>query len=112
MLHVAGNRIQDLYEIDKVADMPMLAEVSLMQNPIARKPNYRMFVIKRMPNLVIFDGREVSFDEKKRVEGVNSSIIDPKVQNTVVHYQQYPTVKVPVKLNPVNFDGVFNNMKY
>ena len=29
-----------------------------------------------------------------------------------MHFQQYPTVKVPVKLNPVNFDGVFNNMKF
>ena len=30
----------------------------------------------------------------------------------MVHFQQYPTVKVPVKLNPVNFDGVFNNIKF
>ena len=29
----------------------------------------------------------------------------------MIHFAQYPTVKVPVKLNAVNFDGVFNNMK-
>lgn len=30
----------------------------------------------------------------------------------MIHYSQYPTAKVPVKLNAVNFDGVFNNLKY
>lgn len=30
----------------------------------------------------------------------------------MIHYQQYPSAKVPVKLNSVNFDGVFNNLKY
>ena len=29
----------------------------------------------------------------------------------MIHFAQYPTVKVPVKLNAVNFDGVFGNMK-
>ena len=29
----------------------------------------------------------------------------------MIHFAQYPTVKVPVKLNAVNFDGVFNNIK-
>lgn len=29
----------------------------------------------------------------------------------MIHFAQYPTVKVPVKLNAVNFDGVFNNLK-
>ena len=35
---------------------------------------------------------------------------DPKAP-AMIHFAQYPTVKVPVKLNAVNFDGVFNNMK-
>ena len=30
----------------------------------------------------------------------------------MIHYQQYPQSKLPVKLNSVNFDGVFNNMKH
>jgi len=30
----------------------------------------------------------------------------------MIHYQQYPSAKVPVKLNSVNFHGVFNNLKY
>ena len=29
----------------------------------------------------------------------------------MIHFSQYPTAKVPVKLNAVNFDGVFNNLK-
>jgi hypothetical protein len=30
----------------------------------------------------------------------------------MIHYSQYANAKVPVKLNAVNFDGVFNNLKY
>ena len=30
----------------------------------------------------------------------------------MIHQSQFPSVKVPVKLNAVNFDGVFNNLKY
>ncbi len=61
---------------------------------------------------MVFDGKEITVDERKRIEGA-TGMIDPKQgQQPLVHFQQYPTVKVPVKLNPVNFDGVFNNMKF
>lgn len=58
---------------------------------------------------MIFDGKEVTMEERKRVE--QSGMIEPKAP-PMVHFQQYPTVKVPVKLNPVNFDGVFTNLKF
>lgn len=29
----------------------------------------------------------------------------------MIHFAQYPSVKVPVKLNNVNFEGVFNGGK-
>jgi len=47
-LFVAGNRIQELFEIEKLAELPQLLELTLLQNPVARKPNYRMVVIKRL----------------------------------------------------------------
>ena len=29
----------------------------------------------------------------------------------MIHFSQYPAAKVPVKLNAVNFEGVFNNLR-
>lgn len=111
-LYISNNRIQELFEIEKLAELPNLLDLSLIHNPIARKPNYRMIVIKRLVQLMVFDGKEITMEERKRIEGA-TGMMDPKQgQQPLVHFQQYPTVKVPVKLNPVNFDGVFNNMKY
>jgi len=76
-LFVSGNRIQELFEIEKLAELPHLLELSMMANPIARKPNYRMVVIKRLVQLLVFDGKEISQEERKRVEGT-SGIIDSK----------------------------------
>jgi hypothetical protein len=43
--------------------------------------------------------------------GVSGMTTDGSKPPPMIHFAQYPTVKVPVKLNSVNFDGVFNNMK-
>lgn len=67
-------------------------------------------MIKRLLSLLVLDAKEVTIDERKRIEG-SGIVMDPKSQQPLVHFQQYPTVKVPVKLNPVNFDGVFNNVR-
>jgi Leucine-rich repeat len=106
---LAGNRIQELFEIEKLAEMPQLLELSLSQNPVSRKPNYRTVVVKRLLQLLVLDGKEITQEERRRVEGIGIAV-DPK-QQPLVHFQQFPTVKVPVRLNPVNFEGVFNNMR-
>jgi hypothetical protein len=69
---------------------------------------YRASVIKRLPCLLILDAREISTEERERVESVMTQ--ESKVP-PMIHFSQYPTAKVPVKLNAVNFDGVFNNLK-
>jgi hypothetical protein len=43
-----------------LAELPQLLELTLLQNPVARKPNYRMVVIKRLLSLLVFDGKEIS----------------------------------------------------
>ena len=75
---------------------------------MSRKPMYRNAIIKRLPALIILDGKEISPEERNRIETAGMSEQKPP---PMIHFAQYPTVKVPVKLNSVNFDGVFNNMK-
>lgn len=69
---------------------------------------YRISVIKRLPGLLILDGREVATEERDKVE---SMMLQEAKAPPMIHFSQYSTAKVPVKLNAVNFDGVFNNMK-
>ena len=45
-------------------------EVCLTSNPIYKKPMYRASMIKRLPALLVLDGREVTMEEKERVEAV------------------------------------------
>lgn len=39
-----------------------------MNNPMTRKPNYRNAIIKRLPALIIFDGKEITPEERQRIE--------------------------------------------
>lgn len=85
-------------------------EISLANNPMTRKPQYRQNVIRKLQNLIVLDGKEITIDERNRIE--TSQLYDAQKAPPLIHYSQYPSVKVPVKLNAVNFDGVFNNLKY
>lgn len=83
-------------------------ELSLTGNPIFKKPMYRASIVKRLPGLLILDTREITGEERERIESVMSQ--ESKMP-PMIHFSQFPTAKVPVKLNAVNFDGVFNSIK-
>mmetsp|Transcript_24695 Transcript_24695/g.21930 ORF Transcript_24695/g.21930 Transcript_24695/m.21930 type:complete len:388 (+) Transcript_24695:144-1307(+) len=107
-LFVHANRISDFWDIEKLESCPKLMELCLTSNPIYKKPMYRISVVKRLPNLLILDTREITVEERERIE---SSMMHESKAPPMIHFSQYPNTKVPVKLNAVNFDGVFNNMK-
>jgi len=39
-----------------------------MNNPMSRKPNYRNVIIKKLPALIVLDGKEISQEERQRIE--------------------------------------------
>lgn len=39
-----------------------------MNNPMTRKPQYRMNVLKKLPNLIVLDGKEILIDERNRID--------------------------------------------
>jgi Leucine-rich repeat (LRR) protein len=69
-IFMSGNRVAEFWEVDRLAELPHLMEISLMNNPMSRKPNYRNSIIKRLPALIMFDGKEITGDERMRVEQV------------------------------------------
>jgi Leucine-rich repeat len=110
-LFVSGNRIPEFWEVDRLSELPHLMEIALMNNPVSRKPNYRTAIIKRLPALIVLDGKEITPEERMRIEQSGGMMPGDTKAPPMIHFAQYPTVKVPVKLNAVNFDGVFNNIK-
>lgn len=109
--------MQEFWEVDRLSELPYLMEIALINNPMTRKPNYRIAIIKRLPALINLDGKDISAEERQRIEqsggmiGPGGLTADGSKPPAMIHFAQYNPVKVPVKLNAVNFDGVFNNMK-
>eukprot|EP00742_Colponemidia_sp_Colp-10_P007673 GILJ01008271.1.p1 GENE.GILJ01008271.1~~GILJ01008271.1.p1 ORF type:complete len:1377 (+),score=161.86 GILJ01008271.1:344-4132(+) len=108
-LFLAFNRITDVGELEKLAELPMLVELTLSSNPVARKQLYRPTLVRKMPTLKYLDGREIIMDERERVEMLFASDGKPAA---MIHYQEPVRIqsqiqqKVPVKLTSLNFEGL------
>lgn len=67
-LHVGGNKLTEFWEVDRFADLNFLMELSLINNPMTRKPQYRFNILKKLPNLIVLDGKEILQDERSRMD--------------------------------------------
>ena len=73
VLYLSNNKIENFRELDKLASLGNLAELLLVGNPLhasAEKPEelgceYRIEVLKRVPQLVKLDGIPVDVDERE-----------------------------------------------
>ena len=46
--HSAGNRLGEFWEVDRLAELGYLMEISLVNNPMTKKPQYRLNIIKKL----------------------------------------------------------------
>eukprot|EP00756_Hemistasia_phaeocysticola_P032666 Hpha_TRINITY_DN16421_c2_g8::TRINITY_DN16421_c2_g8_i1::g.159007::m.159007 len=65
-LGISQNRIVDVHEIARLANMEGLRELQAMGNPVTRKPMYRPTLVFRLPNCTTIDGQTVTQDERDR----------------------------------------------
>lgn len=68
-LILTNNRLVNLVEIDPLASLPKLQTLSLLDNNITKKPNYRLYVIHKLKGLRLLDFRKVK--QKERIEAAN-----------------------------------------
>eukprot|EP01038_Epipyxis_sp_PR26KG_P010120 gene10120-13603_t len=64
-LILTNNRITNLSEIDKIASLKKLEILSLLENPIMVKNNYRLYTIFKIPSLKLLDFRKITSKERK-----------------------------------------------
>ncbi|XP_004235867.1 U2 small nuclear ribonucleoprotein A' [Solanum lycopersicum] len=65
-LIITSNRLTNLVEIDPLASLPKLKFLSLLENNITKRPNYRLYVIHKLKSLRLLDFRKVK--QKERLE--------------------------------------------
>lgn len=72
-LILTNNRLVNLVEIDPLASLPKLQTLSLLDNNITKKPNYRLYVIFKLKKLRLLDFRKVKQKERIEAEGFYAS---------------------------------------
>lgn len=58
-LILSNNRLTNLSDLDPLAYLRKLETLSLLDNVVAKKPKYRLYVINLLPKLRILDFRKV-----------------------------------------------------
>ncbi|GKV35088.1 hypothetical protein SLEP1_g43401 [Rubroshorea leprosula] len=72
-LVLTNNRLVNLVEIDPLVSLPKLQFLSLLDNNITKKPNYRLYVIHKLKSLRVLDFKKVKAKERLEAENLFSS---------------------------------------
>lgn len=67
-LYLALNRVAELGELEKLRSLRHILLIDLSANPVARKPMYRTCIIQAAGSVRAIDGKEVTADEREKVE--------------------------------------------
>ncbi|XP_055351518.1 U2 small nuclear ribonucleoprotein A'-like [Paramacrobiotus metropolitanus] len=63
-LILTNNMMQELGDLDALAPLKKLQYLSLTRNPVSNHPQYRLYVIHRIPSLRVLDFRKIKQQER------------------------------------------------
>jgi U2 small nuclear ribonucleoprotein A' len=61
-----NNKITELQELEKLSGCKKLQRLVLINNLVTELPNYRSFVIAKIPSLRILDFQKITAQERKK----------------------------------------------
>lgn len=64
-LVLTNNKLANFSDIDPLADLPALTHLTLIGNPVAKLPNYRLYIIFKLPQVTILDFNKVKPAERE-----------------------------------------------
>jgi U2 small nuclear ribonucleoprotein A' len=64
-LVLTNNHLQELGDLDPLAEFKKLTYLSLLSNPVANKQHYRSYVIHKIPSLRVLDFNKVKESERE-----------------------------------------------
>jgi len=85
-LLLTNNRIVNLHDLDPLSDLSTLRCLTLLDNVVSKKPNYRLYVIHKIPDLKILDYRKIKRKEREEAaklfgQAVSKATTKKKGQN-------------------------------
>ena len=83
-LYLRQNKIKDLNQLIHLQELPHLKKLFLAGNPCAEKANYRMTVIRLLPNLELLDDVPVTSDEVAMAEVHGFDLTGDDSKNTQI----------------------------
>ena len=75
-LVLTNNRLVNLVEIDPLASFPKLTFLSLLDNNITKKPNYRLYVIHKLKSLRLLDFKKVKLKVSPLLQVKQCSVVN------------------------------------
>ncbi|UXI18222.1 potassium voltage-gated channel subfamily KQT member 5 [Sarcoptes scabiei] len=76
-LYLRKNEIKDINEILYLSQLQFLKKLSLEDNPCANSDNYRLTVLKALPNLEFLDNLKVTAEEIFKAEKLGRDLVWP-----------------------------------
>jgi len=64
-LILTNNKLTTLADLEPLADLPKISHLSLLGNPVVKVPNYREFLISKLPKLKFLDYAKVKPKERE-----------------------------------------------
>ncbi|KDR19400.1 U2 small nuclear ribonucleoprotein A' [Zootermopsis nevadensis] len=64
-LVLTGNLIQELADLDPLANIKSLRTLSLLHNPVTTRQHYRLYVAFKLPHLRLLDFRKIKLKERE-----------------------------------------------
>jgi len=79
-LYLRKNDIRDLSEVLHLRNLRHMRVLWLSDNPVAKLPHYRLYVLHHLPNLNKFDSQDVTDDERRQAMEVDVSSVETYVE--------------------------------
>jgi len=94
-LYLRKNLISDLSELQYLKKLKQLKVLWLWDNPCAEAANYRLLVIKTLPQLVKLDNTEITAEERQSAGSIGWGIENP-IQHEAVHEAPVKKMSEPI----------------
>jgi len=71
-LMLANNSLLNLRDLKPLAKLPKLRRLCLLDNNVTKQPNYRLFVINLLPDLLVLDFKRVKPTEREAAQKLSA----------------------------------------
>ncbi|KAF0688537.1 Aste57867_19853 [Aphanomyces stellatus] len=114
-LDISNNRLADMEELERLHGlMPILQELWVQNNPVSKRHLARSTIVFRYPSLKSLDGKDITLEERERVEVLfmhDRTLLNPTLPPNVQLSSMGSSSKTSVKLTAMSFDSLSGSQR-